>query len=258
MECFEKGYITKEDTGGLDLRFGNHEAMNKFIENICNRDTKAGDMWADGSRPAAQKIGKDAMDFAMQIKGIEIPGYALRGLTTAALGFSVSIRGACHLRNGAYSPDMKGKTDRLKEEVGRGKKFVIPVEDMYAIIDSLIICKFTRGVYTGDAEMAECYQLITDIPMDEAKIQKTGERILNLSKCFNIREGARRKDDYPPPRCFNETLKSGPSKGAKLTKKGFDAMLDEYYESRGWTKEGIPTKEKLKELGLDFVKLEVS
>ncbi|MFX1451207.1 MAG: aldehyde ferredoxin oxidoreductase family protein [Promethearchaeota archaeon] len=257
MECFEKGLITKEDTGGLDLRFGNHEAMVKFVENMCTRETKAGDLWSDGSRAAAQKIGKGSMDFAMQIKGLEIPGYALRGLKTAALGFSVSIRGACHLRNGAYSPDIKGSVDRLKEEAGRGKKLVIPVEDMYAIIDSLIICKFTRGVYTGDDEIAECYQMITGIPMDVNMIRKAGERILNLSKCFNIREGAGRKDDYPPARCFNETLKSGPSKGVKIDKKGFDAMLDEYYESRGWTKEGIPTPEKLKELGLDFVKLDV-
>ncbi|MHA1301775.1 MAG: aldehyde ferredoxin oxidoreductase family protein, partial [Candidatus Helarchaeota archaeon] len=254
MECFEKGYITKEDTGGLDLKFGNHEAMVKFVENMCNRETKAGDIWADGSRAAAKKIGKDSMDFAMQIKGLELPGYSLRGLKTAALGFSVSIRGGCHLRNGAYSPDVKNKVDRLKEEPGRAK-LVIPVENMYAIIDSLIICKFTRGVYTGDAEIAECYQLITDIPMDEAKIRKTGERILNLSKCFNLREGATRKDDYPPARCFNETLQSGPTKGVKIDKKGFDMMLDEYYKERGWNNEGIPSNEKLKELGLDFVKL---
>jgi len=255
MECFEKGYITKEDTGGLDLKFGNHEAMVKFVENMCNKETKAGKIWSDGSRAAAKVIGKDAMDFAMQVKGLEIPGYSIRGLKTAALGFSVSIRGACHLRNGAYSPDIKGKVDRLKEEPGRGKKLVIPVENMYAIIDSLIICKFTRGVYTGDAEIAECYQMITDIPMDEAKIRKTGERIVNLSKCFNLREGASRKDDYPPERCFKEPLQSGPTKGIKIDRKGYDLMLDEYYESRGWNKEGIPSPEKLKELGLDFVKI---
>ncbi len=258
MECFEKGYITKEDTGGLDLRFGNHEALTKFVENMCNRETKAGDIWADGSKAAALKIGKDSLDFAMQNKGLELPGYSIRGLKTAALGFCVSIRGGCHLRNGAYSPDVKGKVDRLKEEVGRSKKLIIPVENMYAIIDSLIICKFTRGVYTGDDEIAECYQMITGIPMDAAKLNLAGERIVNLSKCFNLREGARRKDDYPPERCFKEKLQTGPTKGAIIDRKGYDAMLDEYYESRGWTKEGIPKPEKLKELGLDYVKLDVS
>lgn len=255
MECFEKGYITEEDTGGLDLRFGNHEAMVKFVENMCKRETKAGDIWSDGCREAANKIGYDSMDFAMQVKGLELPGYSIQGLKTAALGFSVAIRGGCHLRNGAYDPDIKGKVDRLKEEVGRSKQFIIPTENLYAIIDSLIICKFTRGIYTGDEEIAEVYQLITGIPMDKDKLLKTGERILNLSKCFNIREGARRKDDYPPERIFNDALQSGPSQGAKVDREGYDLMLDEYYESRGWSKQGIPKPDKLKELGLDFVKL---
>jgi aldehyde:ferredoxin oxidoreductase len=246
MECFEKGLITKEDTGGIELTFGNHEAEIKFIEDMAFRKTKAGDIWADGSKAAAAKIGKGSDVFAMHSKGLELPGYELRGLKTAALGFAVSIRGGCHLRNGAYDPDVKGKVDRLVEGEGRAK-MIIPTEDIYAVIDSLIICKFTRGIYENDDEMAETYNLITGIPMDGPKLKKAGERILNLSKCFNIREGWTRKDDTLPPRCFKEPLN-----GVVVNEKGFNMMLDEYYTTRGWNKEGIPTATKLKELGLEF------
>jgi aldehyde:ferredoxin oxidoreductase len=250
MECFEKGLITKEDTGGLELRFGNHEAMVKFVEDMCFRKTKAGDIWSDGSRAAAAKIGKGSDYFAMHNKGLELPGYLLQGLKTAALGFAVSIRGGCHLRNGAYDPDVKGKVDRLKEEAGRGK-MIIPTENIYAIIDSLIICKFTRGIYENDAEMAEVYNQITGIPMDAKKLALTGERILNLSKCFNIREGWIRKDDTLPPRCFKDAVPIGDKK-VVVDEAGFNMMVEDYYVTRGWTKEGIPSAAKLKELGLDF------
>ncbi len=246
MECFEKGLVTKEDTGGIELTFGNHEAEIQFIEDMAFRKTKAGDIWADGSRAAAAKIGKGSEYFAMHSKGLELPGYLLRGLKTAALGFAVSIRGGCHLRNGAYSPDIKGKFDRLKEEKGRAKT-VIGTENIYAIIDSLIICKFTRGIYENDDEMAEVYTLITGIPMDAQKLRLAGERIVNLSKCFNIREGWTRADDTLPPRCFKD-----PIDGVVVDEKGFNMMLDEYYETRGWDKNGIPTAAKLKELGLEF------
>lgn len=258
MECFEKGLLTKEDTNGLDLSFGNGPAVVQCVKDICNRSNKAGDILAEGSRGAALKLGKDSIKFAMQIKGLEIPGYVVRGLKTAALGFGVAIRGGCHLRNGAYSPDIKGSVDRLKEEPDR-YKHVIPVENLYGVIDSLIICKFTRGIYAGNAEIAECYQMITDIPTDEAKLIKAGERIVNLSKAFNIREISHMKDITPksydmlPDRCYEEGLLSGASKGAKVDKKGYVEMLENYYKARGWNNEGIPSKAKLKELGIDFV-----
>ncbi|NVM52079.1 MAG: aldehyde ferredoxin oxidoreductase family protein [Candidatus Helarchaeota archaeon] len=251
MECFEKGLITTDDTGGIELKFGNHEAEIQFIEDMTFRKTKAGDIWADGSKAAAEKIGKGSDHFAMHSKGLELPGYLLRGLKTAAVGFAVSIRGGCHLRNGAYSPDVKGKFDRLKEEPGRAKA-IIGTENIYGIIDSLIICKFTRGIYENDDEMAEVYNLITGIPMDAAKLKVTGERIVNLSKCFNIREGWKKGDDTLPPRCFKDPVETGDVKNVVVDEKGFTQMVEEYYVDRGWTKEGIPTAAKLKKLGLQF------
>ncbi|MHA1767990.1 MAG: aldehyde ferredoxin oxidoreductase family protein [Promethearchaeota archaeon] len=257
MEAFEKGLLTKEDTGGIDLTFGNGDAVVQMVKNIANRKTKAGDILAEGSRGAALKLGSDSIKYAMQIKGLEIPGYVLRALKTAALGFGVSVRGGCHLRNGAYSPDIKGTVDRSIEEPDRAKQ-VIPVEDLYCIIDSLIVCKFTRGVYSGNDEIAEVYQMITDIPMDAKKMIKTGERILNLSKCFNLREGATRKSDMLPARCYEEPLKDGVTDGWIINKKKYEEMLDGYYKMRNWDKNGIPTKAKLEELGLEFCEKEIS
>ncbi len=254
MECFEKGYLKKEDFNGIEMRFGNADGMVSFVEQMCSRSTKAGDLLTDGTRAAAKKIGKDSMNFAMHSKGLELPGYHLSALKTAALGFAVSIRGGCHLRNGAYAPDVKGTFDRFKEDKPMERaKDTIKTEDVYAIIDSYIICKFTRGIYKDDEELASVYQLVTGIPFNAAKLKKTGERILNLSKAFNIREGWTRDDDNLPERFFSEPQTKGPAAGVTIDRKGFEAMKDAYYKARGWDAKGIPTKEKLDELGLGFV-----
>ncbi|MHA1371505.1 MAG: aldehyde ferredoxin oxidoreductase family protein, partial [Promethearchaeota archaeon] len=254
MECFEKGYLTKEDVNGIDLRFGNGSAVVDFVEQMCNRNTRGGDILANGVRLAAKTIGHDSEHFAMHSKGLELPGYHLSALKTAAVGFAVSIRGGCHLRNGAYSPDIKGKFNRLTEdEPEKRAAAIISTENLYAIIDSYIICKFTRGIYESTDEMAKVYELVTGFPFDGEKLIKTGERILNLSKAFNIREGWTRNDDTLPERLFTEPIPDGPSKGAKVNRDGFERIKTEYYRQRGWDDKGIPTDEKLKELGLDFV-----
>ncbi len=257
MEAFEKGLLTKEDTGGLDLSFGNGDAVVQMVKDISNRSTKAGDILAEGCRGATLKLGGNSIKYAMQVKGLEFPGYVVRALKTAALGFAVSIRGCCHLRNGAYSPDVGGKVDRSIEEPDRGKE-VIPTEDLYGVIDSMIVCKFTRGVYSGNDEIAEVLQMITEIPMDENKMMKTGERIVTLSKCFNLREGAGRKEDMLPDRCYEDPLKDGVTDGWVIDKKKFEEMLDGYYKMRSWDKNGVPSKAKLAELGLDFCEKEMS
>jgi len=253
MDCYENGIINKKDTEGLDLRFGNAEAMVGTIKLMGSRKGWLGDVLAEGSMRAAEKIGKDAVKYANHIKGLELPGYDLRTLKTAALGFSVSYRGACHLRSGAYSPDVKGKVDRFKIEKGRGK-IVKNGEDLYDVVDSLILCKFSRGVfYEGLDEMAKYYTLATGIPMTTEELGQAGERINNLARLINIREGkgTREYDTLPPKIMSVPVPDEGIAKGAIVTQKEFDIGLDDYYEVRGWTKEGIPTVEKLKELGLN-------
>jgi len=253
MDLYENGILTKKDTDDLELRFGNAEALVELVKRIGSRKGWLGDVLAEGVMRAAEKIGKGAVKYANHIKGLELPGYELRTLKTAALGFSVSYRGACHLRSGAYSPDVKGKVDRFKIEKGRGK-IVKDGEDLYDVVDSLILCKFSRGVfYEGLDEMAKYYTLATGIKMTPEELGQAGERINNLARVINVREGkgTREYDTLPPKIMSVPVPDEGVAKGAYVNKKEFDIGLDDYYEVRGWTKEGIPTVEKLEELGLN-------
>ena len=252
MDLYENGILTKKETDGLDLRFGNHEALIEMVKKIGARDGWLGDVLAEGTRIAAEKIGKGAEQYACHIKGLELPGYDIRGLKTAALGFSVSYRGACHLRSGAYSPDVKGKVNRFVIEKGRGK-IVKDGEDLYDVIDSLILCKFSRGTYyDGLEDMAKYYTLATGIKMTPKELIKAGERINNLARLFNVREGVgTREFDALPPKIMNVPIPDeGVAKGSVVSKEEFELGLDDYYAVRGWTREGIPTVEKLKKLDL--------
>jgi len=251
MDCYENGILTKKDLDGIEARFGNHEALIQLIEKIGKREG-IGDTLAEGVKIAGEKIGKGAEKLAQHIKGVEVTGYDLRCLKTAALGFAVSFRGADHNRHGAYAFDVKGKVNRLIVEKGRGK-MVKDMEDPYAIIDSLIVCKFSRGTYYKEFEdMAKLYSLVTGFEVSAEDLRLSGERINNVARLFNVREGLGRKDDTLPYKVMHLPVPDeGPSKGAYVSQKELDFLLDDYYESRGWSKEGIPTIEKLKELKMD-------
>jgi aldehyde:ferredoxin oxidoreductase len=251
MDCYERGLLKQADLDGIDAHFGNHEAMVQLIEKMGKREG-VGDLLAEGVKVAAEKIGGGADKLAAHIKGVEVTGYDLRCLKTAALGFAVSFRGADHNRHGAYAFDVKGKVNRLIAEKGRGK-MVSGMEDSYALIDSFIVCKFSRGTYYKEMEdMAKLYTLVTGYEMTPEELKRAGERINNVGRLFNVREGLGRKDDNLPWKVMHDPIPDeGPSKGAFVTQAELDLLLDDYYEARGWTKEGVPTKEKLKELGMD-------
>ena len=251
MDCYENGILTDKDTDGIEARFGSHEALVKLLEKMGKREG-IGDILAEGVKIAAEKIGKGADKLAQHIKGVEVTGYDLRCLKTAALGFAVSFRGADHNRHGAYAFDVKGKVNRLKAERGRGK-MVKDIEDVYTVIDSMIVCKFSRGTYYKEFEdLAKLYTLVTGFETTPEEIRLKGERINNLARLFNIREGLGRKDDTLPYKVMHMPVPDeGPSKGAYVSQEELDLLLDDYYEARGWTEEGIPTIEKLKELGMD-------
>ena len=249
MEAYEKGYLTKEDTDGLDLRFGNAEAMVEAVRVMCLREGNLGKLIADGAARAAERLGKGA-EFAMVNKKLEWGAYSLRSLQTATLGFATSVRGACYLRSGSYQPDVKGTVDRYTLDRSRGK-FVFDGENLYAIIDSMIICKFTRGIYKSNDEIASVLRMVTGFDITDEEMIKTGERIHNMAKLFNVRFGASRKDDYPPPRAFDEKMYDDVSDGAVIEREKYDEALSGYYEERRWNEEGIPTIGLLDELGLD-------
>jgi aldehyde:ferredoxin oxidoreductase len=249
MDCHEKGILTHEELG-MDAHFGNSESLLQLIEKMGKREG-IGNILADGVKAAAEKIGKGSEKLAQHIKGLEVTGYDLRCLKTAALGFAVSFRGADHNRSSAYQVDMKGKVDRLKAEKGRGK-LVKDLEDGYALIDSFIICKNAKGAFYKELpELAKLYTLVTGVDIMPEELAVAAERINTLAKLINIREGLGRKDDTLPWKVMNEPIPDdGPVKGAIVTQDELDLMLDDYYESRGWTLEGVPTTAKLKELGM--------
>ncbi len=279
MECFEKGLLTKEDTEGLNLRFGNQKAMVETVRRMCFREGRLGELLADGTRQAAMKIGKDSIKYAIQCKGMEWAGYSMRSLQTGTLGFATSVRGACYLRSGSYQPDVKGTVDRFALDKERGK-MVRDGEDEYAVIDSLIICKFTRKIYKDDNELCRLLYMVTGKKWTVKELLKAGERIHNTAKMFNIKHGWKKQDDYPPWRAFNEHLTDKPvmdalkeehknivrfrrklygkkapvpvfdEKGAIIKKEQYEEALLSYYKSRGWDDKGIPKKTKLRELGI--------
>ena len=250
MDCHEKGILSHEDLGGIDAHFGNAEALVQLVEKIGKREG-IGNVLADGVKAAAAKIGKNSERLAQHIKGLEVTGYDLRCLKTTALSFAVSFRGADHTRSSAYTVDMKGKVDRFKAERGRGK-LVKDLEDIYSLLDSFIVCKNAKGTFYKElADLAKLYGLVTGVEVSPEELGTTAERINTLARLINVREGLSRKGDSLPWKVMNEPIPDdGPAKGAVVTQDELDLMLDDYYNVRGWTLEGVPKIEKLKALGL--------
>jgi len=250
MDCYEHGILTKKNTDGLELNFGNYKAMLELVKKIAFRQG-IGDILAEGTKKAAEKIGNGAEKYANHIKGLEMTGYDLRGLKTAALGFAVSFRGACHNRHGGYAYDLKGEVDRFSAK-NKGE-LIKRMEDWYTIIDSLIICKFSRGLYKDEFnDSAKLYSLVTGIEITGEDMKRIGERITNIARIFNIREGLRRKDDHLPQKIMTVPIPDeGIAKGSYVSQEELNELLDDYYRVRGWSIDGIPTTTKLQELGLE-------
>jgi aldehyde:ferredoxin oxidoreductase len=248
MDCHEKGLLTYEELG-VDAHFGNVEALLSLIEKIGKREG-IGNLLADGVKAAAQKIGKGAAQLAQHIKGLEVTGYDLRCLKTAALSAAVSFRGADHSRSNAYLADLKSTRQKASHNKGR---IVKESEDIYALLDSLIVCKNARGAFYKDIEdMAKLYSAVTGTETSAEEMVAAAERITTLARIINLREGLTRKDDSLPWKVLNEPIPDeGSMKGAVVLQHELDLLLDEYYVARGWNNQGVPTAAKLKELGME-------
>ncbi len=243
MMCYENKIITDKNTDGLSLTFGNQEAILVMLRNIAYRNG-FGNLLAEGVRMAAEGIGKGAAKLAMHVKGLEPPGYDPRGLKGVALAFAVSCRGACHLRHLTYRPNLMGshpfgedkEIDRFSYE-GQAK-MVKEQEDFYALVDSMVLCKFlclpTIGPILWD-ELLELYSIVTGIRTEKIELIRIAERINNLVRSFNMREGIERNDDTLPVRFMREGLKKGASEGEVVQKEEFDKMSDEYYQIKRWS-----------------------
>ena len=249
MECYEKGLLTLEDTGGVRLEFGDPDALMTVLAAISDR-RGLGDLLAEGSRRASDVVGRGSRDWAMVVKSLEMPGYEPRGLKTMALGLAVATRGACHNRSSAYEADFSNTVDRLAADDRRGA-ITARGEDFSAVLDSLTWCKFLRKAFDDlYSESAVIYQHVTGWPMTADGLRQAGERINNLKKLFNIREGWTRDDDTLPARVLREKLPTGVVRGVGLTHGELDMMVRSYYRARGWDEDGTIPQSKLRELDL--------
>ncbi|MGQ9552342.1 MAG: aldehyde ferredoxin oxidoreductase family protein [Candidatus Bathycorpusculaceae bacterium] len=246
MELYEKGYIEKEMARGLDLRFGNPQAIVELTWRTAYR-LGLGDDIAEGGVKFATKY--KAPELFMGVRGQGLPAYDPRAFQGHGLGYATSNRGGCHLRAYLIAAEVVGEVTGEKIELDplqtEGKaKWVKIFQDLYAACDSLIVCKFNTFA-VGAEEFAQTLSAVTGWQYAADDIMKVGERIYNLERAFNVREGTNWEDKMPK-RFLQEPLPEGPKKGQVLK---LDEMLPEYYELRGW-KEGKPTKTKLEELGL--------
>jgi aldehyde:ferredoxin oxidoreductase len=246
MELFEKGLITTKETEGLELRFGNAEAMVEMVRRIALRQG-FGDFLAQSFYDmAAQK--PEFGYYMMQAKGMAYAAYEPRSFYGMGLAYGTSSRGACHNVGGWTIRDelMSGKYDRFAL-VGKGK-MVKDIQDTRAYIDSLGICTVIRsGLGFTDKPTGKILEWVTGVDLTP-DLMEIAERIYALERVILNREGIFRKDDYPAARTMTEKLPTGMAKGSVLTKEMYDVMLDEYYRERGWDSNGVPTQARLDKL----------
>ncbi len=268
MELYERGIITKKDTDGLDLSWGNATDIMALINKIVKREG-FGKLLGESIRTIARTVGKDAEDYAIHVKGLGMTSCDSRLTKAYALAFGVNPRGGDHLHTeiicqfGAspehveiarrVSGSPKGAMPLSIEGKARMVKYH---EDFVCVSDSLGICFFhtLSSHRVSPAIMAGLFESATGIPMTVEQLQTAGERILTLERICNIREGMVRQDDTLPPRMFNEAIPDGPSKGFTITKEEFETMLRDYYGLHGWDPAtGIPELKTLKALSItDF------
>jgi aldehyde:ferredoxin oxidoreductase len=250
-ECYERGLITSEDTGGINLSWGDHESFLRMIDMVGKREG-IGFILGEGVKLASEKIGKEAEKFAIHVKGLEMPMHDPRAYKSLALGYATSNRGACHLQaashwveRGTLFPEL-GLEEKPNRFTSEGKaKMVIDMQNFMAVIDSLIICKFALTCGYTLNHLLKLIEAVIGWKITKDEFIRIGERIFNIKRLFNNRLGISKKDDSLPER-INKPL----SEGIKHSSPDLDLMLDEYYKLRGWDEEGKPEPEKLKELEL--------
>jgi len=259
MELYERGIIGRDDTRGLELRFGNHVAMVALIPKIATR-MEFGAVLADGIEAAARKIGKGSGRYVNAVKGLNLPDTDPRGSKAAGLGFAVDNRGGDDLRPFAALSECMGFRSK---ELGMPEQFdpaseagkaawLVPAQNYAVAVNSLVCCMFTIiGYAVEPGQYARHLSAITGFDYDAGRLLLAGERTWNLQRAFNAREGFTRRQDTLPRRLTAEPEPAGPAKGQTVR---IEPMLDEYYRVRGWDPDlGWPTADKLRELGLDDV-----
>ncbi len=269
LNCFEEGLITAQDTGGLELRYGDADVVVRLTELIGKRED-FGDLLAEGSARAAQQIGRGTEELVVAVKNQELPAHMPRVKRSLGLIYAVNPFGADHQsseHDPAYEDDFEYYEDRLQllgltnpqpaQSLADEKvRFALQTQILYSCLDTLNLCQFVFGpawqLY-GPAQLVEAVQYITGWDVTLEELMEVGERRLNMLRAFNAREGLGREADQLPGKMW-KALKGGPSDGWKLDPEEIERAKDTYYALAGWDVEtGIPTREKLNALGLDWM-----
>ena len=244
MELYEKGLISDDELDGPPLKFGSHEAIVEWTRKM-GAGEGFGAKLAEGSYRLAESYG--APELSMTVKKLEVPAYDPRGVQGHGLQYATSNRGGCHVRGYLISPEILGIPEKLDPASIEGKAvWAKAFQDLAAVIDSLGICLFTSFALCGD-DYREMYNVVTGAELTTEQLLTAGERIWNLERTFNLQAGIDPSQDTLPKRLLKDAIPEGPAKGQvhRLAE-----LLPEYYKERGWSAGGVPTDEKLAELGL--------
>jgi len=271
MECYEKGIITKEQTGGIELKFGDADAMLKTLEMIVKGEGELGKTLGMGSERAAKKWGNGADECLITVKGSEAPAHMPQAKRSLGLIYAVNPFGADHQssEHDPYYEEGVGdfNLNRLKQ-IGLDSpqplysltdekvRFAYQTQLFYSMLDSASLCQFVYGptwtLYDAE-DTAKMINAVTGWDVTVNELLEVGERRLNLLRAFNAREGLNRKDDKLPKKFFKELKGTGPTSNIALTQQELDHALDEYYRLAGWTPDGIPTAKTLEKLDIAWV-----
>lgn len=250
MELYEKGYIKDEDIkeDGLSLNWGDSQAVVGWTRKMCLKEGFGARM-SEGSYRLCEELG--APEFSMSVKKQELPAYDPRGVQGHGLSYAVNNRGGCHIKGYMISPEILGYPEKLDRFSIEGKAAYTKIFlDLTAVIDSIGLCVFTTfGL--GLPDYVDMYNAVVGPVYDNDSLLEAGERIWNLEKLFNIREGIDSTQDKLPKRLIEDPISNGPSKGHVHR---LEELLPEYYGVRGWNKDGIPSEETLERLGLEEYK----
>jgi len=257
MEAYEKGILTKKDTDGVELVWGSGEALVEMVHKM-GKGEGIGKLMTEGSKRMAEALGKNAIEFAIHVKGLEPSAHDPRRFFSQALSYATAARGACHNASwshpyeiGLSMPEIGIPEPQNPYQIEGKAEFTAKMQDLMCAMDAMILCRFSQiGKAVNVTNHVDWLNMITDWGIDIPTYMKTGERLFNLKRMYNVRLGISRKDDFLPYR-FMTLNRTGEDLTNQLPPIG--KLLSDYYAYRGWSEEGIPTPEKLKELGLDKI-----
>jgi aldehyde:ferredoxin oxidoreductase len=271
MECFEKGIIGLEQTGGIELRFGNADAMLETLQQIVENRGPLGSLLSQGSAAAARVWGPESEELLVTVKNQEAPAHMPQAKKALAVVFAVNAFGADH-QSSEHDPMYEEGTaqlylDRLAEldlkdpppygSLGPEKvRFAAYTQIFYSILDTLELCQFVWGpawCLYGPTELVDLVRAVTGWKVSMYELMKVGERRINLMRAFNAREGFDRSQDTLPKKFFKPLAGTGPTAGVAIDRQEFETALDLYYQIMGWTPSGMPTPAKMEDLGIHWV-----